>query len=133
MEMELAREAAHVDEFRYCPFHPDGTVAEYRRDAECRKPKPGMIMDLMRAWRIDPARSLLIGDKESDCVAAATAGIRAYMFRGGDLSSELRHAMDDQVGALAFLKDRERHALANPLHSTTAPQEVEVGPAPSGC
>jgi D,D-heptose 1,7-bisphosphate phosphatase len=104
MEMELAREAAHVDEFRYCPFHPEGTVAEYRRDAECRKPKPGMIIDLMRAWRIDPARSLLIGDKESDCVAAAAAGIRGYLFRGGDLSSELRHAMDDQAGARAFLK-----------------------------
>jgi hypothetical protein len=65
MEMELAREAAHVDEFRYCPFHPYGTAADYRRDAECRKPKLGMIMDLMRAWRIDPARSLLIGDKKT--------------------------------------------------------------------
>ena len=99
MELELAGKAAHVDEFRYCPFHPDGTVAEYRRDAECRKPKPGMITDLMRAWRIDLARSFLIGDKESDCAAAAAAGIRGYLFRGGDLSSELHRAMQDQVDA----------------------------------
>ena len=99
MEMELAREAAHVDEFRYCPFHPDGTVAEYRRDAECRKPKPGMIIDLMRAWKIDVTRSFLIGDKESDCLAATAAGIGGYLFRAGDLCSELRDAMDDQVGA----------------------------------
>jgi D-glycero-D-manno-heptose 1,7-bisphosphate phosphatase len=102
MELELAREGAHVDEFCYCPFHPDGIVEEYRRDAECRKPKPGMIIDLMRKWRIDVARSILIGDKQSDCMAAAAAGIRGYLFRGGDLCSELRRAKDDQAGVWNF-------------------------------
>jgi D-glycero-D-manno-heptose 1,7-bisphosphate phosphatase len=99
MDIELAAKGAHVDEFRYCPFHPEGTIAEYRRDAECRKPKPGMIIDLLRAWRIDVARSFLIGDKESDCMAAEAAGIRGYLFRGGDLCSELYHAMDKHRSA----------------------------------
>ena len=99
MDMELARNAAHVDEFRYCPFHPDATVVEYRRDAEGRKPKPGMIVDLMRTWPIDVSRSILIGDKESDCMAAATAGIRGHLFRGGDLCAELRGVMRDQAGS----------------------------------
>jgi D-glycero-D-manno-heptose 1,7-bisphosphate phosphatase len=97
MEIELAREGAHIDEFRFCPFHPDGTVARYRRDAECRKPKPGMLIDLMHAWPIDVPRSILIGDKESDCAAAAAAGIRSYLFQGGDLCSELRGAMDHPI------------------------------------
>ena len=85
--------AAHVDEFRYCPFHPDATVVEYRCDLECRKPKPGMIVDLMRTWPIDASRSVLIGDKGSDCMAAAAAGIRCHLFRGGDLCAELPGAM----------------------------------------
>ena len=93
MEIELAREGAHIDEFRFCPFHPEGTVHRYRRDAECRKPKPGMLIDLMHAWPIDVPRSILIGDKEIDCAAATAAGIRGYLFRGGDLGAELRHAM----------------------------------------
>jgi D,D-heptose 1,7-bisphosphate phosphatase len=97
MEIELAREGAHIDEFRFCPFHPEGTVARYRRDAECRKPKPGMLIDLMRAWPIDVPRSILIGDKESDCAAAAAAGIRGYLFRDGNLRSKLRDAMNDRV------------------------------------
>jgi D,D-heptose 1,7-bisphosphate phosphatase len=95
MEIELARDGAHIDEFRFCPFHPEGTVPQYRRDAECRKPKPGMLLDLMRAWPIDVPRSILIGDKESDCAAAAAAGIRGYLFREGDLYSELRGIIDE--------------------------------------
>ena len=93
MDMELACKGAHVDEFRYCPFHPDATVVEYRCDLECRKPKPGMIVDLMRTWPIDASRSVLIGDKGSDCMAAAAAGIRCHLFRGGDLCAELPGAM----------------------------------------
>jgi D,D-heptose 1,7-bisphosphate phosphatase len=95
MEIELAREGAHIDEFRYCPFHPDGTVPQYRRDADCRKPKPGMLIDLMRFWRIDVPRSILIGDKESDCAAAAAAGIRSYLLRDDDLYQKVREAMGD--------------------------------------
>jgi D-glycero-D-manno-heptose 1,7-bisphosphate phosphatase len=103
MDIELAGEGAHIDEYRYCPFHPDGTVVRYRRDAECRKPKPGMLLDLMRAWPIDVSRSIAIGDKETDCAAAVAAGVRGYRFSGGDLLSVLRDAMHDPVRCRADL------------------------------
>ena len=66
MDRQLAELGAHIDEYVYCPFHPDGTIAEYRRDDECRKPKPGMILKLMEKWPVDAKLSFLVGDKQSD-------------------------------------------------------------------
>lgn len=91
---EARRHGGTIDDARYCPFHPDATVPAFRAASDWRKPAPGMLLDLIRAWELDPTRCVMIGDQPTDVQAAATAGIAGELFPGGNLLSFLRPILD---------------------------------------
>lgn len=112
MNWQLMEIGAHVDEYVYCPYHPKGAIAEYRRDADCRKPKPGMILELMARWPIELQRSLLIGDKDIDLAAAAAVGLPATLYRGGSLDELVAlaaHAFAQEVSQATDLRVPRGH------------------------
>jgi D-glycero-D-manno-heptose 1,7-bisphosphate phosphatase len=82
---ELRRAGGTLDDWRYCPYHSEAKVDAYRRDHDWRKPAPGMILDLLKTWELDPRRCIMVGDKDTDMQAAAAAGIAGHLFPGGNL------------------------------------------------
>jgi D-glycero-D-manno-heptose 1,7-bisphosphate phosphatase len=83
-----------IDDARYCPFHPDAVVPAFRATSDWRKPASGMVRDLLRAWELDPARCVMIGDQATDLEAAAGAGVVGHLFRGGNLLAFVSPILD---------------------------------------
>jgi D,D-heptose 1,7-bisphosphate phosphatase len=82
LRAQLRAHGAHIDDLRYCPFHPDGVVDGYIRASDWRKPAPGMLLDLLDHWEVDRAHSVLIGDHETDMEAARGARLEGNLFDG---------------------------------------------------
>lgn len=83
MQRELASEGVRLDAVYCCPFHPDGSVEEYRREHVDRKPSPGMLQRAACELGVALTRSVMIGDRCSDIGAANAAGLRqAFLIAG---------------------------------------------------
>src|SRR5947199_7115560 len=86
---ELLRQVnptAVIDRHEFCPYHPDGTVEEYRSESERRKPRPGMILEAARALALDLSRSWLIGDAPRDIAAGHAAGCGTILLQQSELA-----------------------------------------------
>ena len=75
MDWSLAEQGVDFDGIYYCPHHPDGK-GEFKEDCPCRKPKPGMLLDAMKALNIDPQQSVMVGDKIEDIKAGINAKVK---------------------------------------------------------
>ena len=94
----LSAMGATIDAIAFCPHHPDSKWASERTCA-CRKPKPGMILDLAARHGIDLAASAMIGDRTTDVEAAEAAGMRGFLFEGGSLDECMAGALDSLGGS----------------------------------
>jgi D,D-heptose 1,7-bisphosphate phosphatase len=72
----LGVSGARVDDVWYCLHHPQASVAEYRLNCNCRKPKPGLLLGAAEKWGIDLSGSYMVGDGVADLQAGAAAGTK---------------------------------------------------------
>lgn len=79
METELGKVGAFVDAIYVCPHHTDkgfeGERTEYKCNCDCRKPKPGLLLQAAKDFNIDLSESYMIGDSHRDVEAGENAGV----------------------------------------------------------
>ncbi len=77
-----------IDAFRFCPYHPKGTLPEWTREHPWRKPAPGMLLDAAEELSIDLSASWIVGDALRDCQAGRAAGCRTILLSPGSPSED---------------------------------------------
>lgn len=71
--------------YYYCPHLDGAPIEKYNKVCNCRKPKPGMLIQAMEDIAIDKEHSFLIGDSKRDVEAAEAVDIRGYLYEGNSI------------------------------------------------
>ena len=75
-----------IDDFFVCPHHPDA-------NCQCRKPKPGLLLQAAVLFSLDLAECIFIGDAVTDFQAAQAAGCQAILVESGRQGTQLRNLL----------------------------------------
>lgn len=113
MAEELDKSQAFHDGEYYCLHHPEAEVADLKANCECRKPKPGLLLQAAKELSIDLSQSWMVGDGLSDVKAGKSGGTRTILL--GRMKCELCHLMDEEDAKpdaiVANLKEAAQYIL----------------------
>ncbi|MDR1246034.1 MAG: HAD-IIIA family hydrolase [Clostridiales Family XIII bacterium] len=123
----LGCEGAYLDDLLYCPHHPDKgypeEAPEYKIECDCRKPKPGLLIEAAKRYNIDLSRSYMIGDSTADIAAGKTAGCATIGVRTGEKTADRKYpaesdrVCDDLISAVKTIITKNQNKL--PCSKTT--------------
>lgn len=81
MVNEFLKEGIKIAAVYHCPHSPD-------EDCRCRKPKIGMFTEAKNSFNLDMKNSVMIGDKDSDVLAALNAKVGTRILFNSKESSQ---------------------------------------------
>ncbi len=84
----LNRQGAHLDDFFFCPHHPESGKAPYKKVCACRKPAPGLLYEAAARHHLGLSESYVIGDKLIDVELALRVGGKGLLVETGHGKSE---------------------------------------------
>jgi D,D-heptose 1,7-bisphosphate phosphatase len=118
LENSLAKHKAKVDAIYFCPHHP-----QYDIDCNCRKPKPGMLLQAAKDFNLDLRQSIIIGDTERDIIAGKSAGCyTAGVMTGYGLKSTStlpNFFFSNLLDATNFLTNKKNEQLFKEINKET--------------
>jgi D-glycero-D-manno-heptose 1,7-bisphosphate phosphatase len=94
-----------IDGIFFCPHHPAGSVPEFSRDCDCRKPKTGLIEQACRSFEIDLRRSFVVGDMCTDIELAHRAGLTGVLVKTGYGLGEIEYTLPQKRAKPAHIAE----------------------------
>lgn len=89
MKAQFSAHQIEITDVYFCPHHPKNALPDYLKQCDCRKPAPGMLLQGIEEHHIDPALSIMVGDKLGDMHAAISANIHTkVLVRSGKIVDE---------------------------------------------
>ncbi len=102
METLLGLDGAYINDIFYCPHHPHkgfiGERVEYKIECNCRKPKPGMLLEASKKYNIDLNSSWMIGDSKNDILCGINAHCKTALI------TELDETYGEQISGKNLLE-----------------------------
>ena len=107
LEQFLAKDV-QISQTYFSPYHPTEGIGAYKQEHFDRKPNPGMLLRAKADWQVDLAKSVLVGDKESDIRAGINAGVGYnVLVRSGHAIDEVSTQADAVVDSIADVCELE--------------------------
>lgn len=106
---KIQENGAQVDGVYMCPHHPDD-------QCNCRKPKPGLLLQAVNELSLDVSRSWMVGDAWSDLLTGQAAKVRgAIMVKTGRGSEQMLQPQPKELGVFHLVKDvlEAAHAITS--------------------
>jgi len=140
LDEQLELLGARLDAYYSCPHHPDpasAARADLAVECDCRKPKPGLILQAAQDIDIDLAVSWTVGDKWRDIACGQAAGTRTIKLltppgsddaRPPDLEPPTAEVADLEQAATFILDHPSREAAPSGPPDAAA---AEAGPQPA--
>lgn len=105
LQRQLAAQGARLDAIYSCPHHPTAGLGPYKVECECRKPKPGLVLQAARELGLDLPRCWMVGDSARDLEAGWAAGVPGILVATGKGKSEIELLRARGEEPQAFLPD----------------------------
>lgn len=85
----LRSQSIRIDGVYHCPHYPEITG-----DCECRKPKPGMLLQAVKDFGVCLSKSWVIGDGDSDIMAGREVNAKTIKIGGAKMPKNLLEAVE---------------------------------------
>ncbi len=114
----LAADGAMIDRFYTCCHLPGAQVKAYDLDCDCRKPRPGLILQAARDFKLDLTQSFAVGDRIIDVDCAHRAKVRGVLVRTGYGRGEEQYLLPASAVRPDFIADDLNEAVTWILDQT---------------
>jgi D-glycero-D-manno-heptose 1,7-bisphosphate phosphatase len=118
MQDALGNGLATLQGIYYCMHHPDAVVAEYRASCDCRKPKPGLLVQAAKDMDLDLGRSYMVGDQGRDMIAGKSVGCITFLIGPERLEAkadQADHICGDLYAAVRLIAQLETERREEPI------------------